>query len=590
MAQRHLDTPALETILSNLKVVSEARSQTDHQTVVKKYEKELKKFDSIYVVPENDHHLDGVMKVLAVAVHETIQRKVDLKKVDPKDMKNYDTKRLATLLEVDSLDKCFLKEVNDKKMFKNAKSPLDMANYLKLSVTQTDVKNIIENQFQIKWNTKTAPDESPDTSDEEESPDTSDEEESANTSDEEESANTTNEQESADTSDEEESANTTDTGPPANYTFYQFCDRKRTMRLFKYIPRLAHVKTTLYKKYRKEGISNLQRIAENETKLCPKVYIKIANGWKIWDADTEKFEDNEHHQLSWIDKSIKTFIDENADEQAEDNLKQCLSKPTLYWAVLKDGDFIPGKNLKLESISQTQVYVGKANNGIRGRWTKDSDNHCKMMKKCVDNVCAMTTYDPLRLEGIQLVDVRLALAKVRGEETALFVIKTFGDEVEKTKLKLRASLNYIREFLKKIRRQRLKTQYSNTKLKKIRHYEFNVLSDKVHISSDKAEENLDSVENYLDKAKEYLDQVQLPRFPDQTTIKELQKELAEAKTRVDDLRIASNTSKPMAVKLLEKAEGRHRIGKKDIGTDNIIPYDELKDTWSPKDMRYGMNF
>ena len=556
MAERHLDTP-LETILLNLKVVSEARSQTDHQTVVKKYEKELKKFDSIYVVPENDHHLDGVMKVLAVAVHETIQGKVDLKKVDPEDMKNYDTKRLATLLEVDSLDTCFLKKVNDKKMFKNAKSPLDMANYLRSNVTQTVVKIIIDNQIQIKWNTKTAPDESPDTTD------------------------------------EEESASTTDTGPPANYTFYQFCDREKTMRLFKYIPRLAHVKTTLYKKYRKEGISNLQRIAENQKKLCPKVYIKIANGWKIWDADTEKFEDNEHHQLSWIDKSIKTFIDENADEQAEDNLamKQCLSKPTLYWAVLKDGDFISGENLKLESISQTQVYVGKASNEIRGRWTEEKGNHCKMMKKCLDNVCAMTTYDPLRLEGIQLVDVRLALAKVRGEETALFVIKTFGDEVEKAKLKLRASLNYIREFLKKISGQSRETQYSNTNLEKICGYEFELLSDKVHTSSDKAEEDLDSVENYLDKAKEYLDQVLLPRFPDQTTIKELPKELAEAKTRVDDLRSVSNTSKPTAVELLEKVEGRHRIGQKDIGTDdNIIPYDELESTWSPKDMRYGMNF
>lgn len=64
---------------------------------------------------------------------------------------------------------------------------------------------------------------------------------------------------------------------------------------------------------------------------------------------------------------------------------------------------------------------------------KDKDNHCAMMKKCLDNVCNMTTYDPSALEGAQLVYVRLALAKIRSSmkkpiKTALFVIKTFGDE------------------------------------------------------------------------------------------------------------------------------------------------------------------
>jgi hypothetical protein len=62
----------------------------------------------------------------------------------------------------------------------------------------------------------------------------------------------------------------------------------------------------------------------------------------------------------------------------------------------------------------------------------------------------MTTYDPSTLEGIQLVDARLALAKVRRdhakeyrlmksgddfpENSALFVIKTFGDDVEKAEI------------------------------------------------------------------------------------------------------------------------------------------------------------
>ena len=104
--------------------------------------------------------------------------------------------------------------------------------------------------------------------------------------------------------------------------------------------------------------------------------------------------------------------------------------------------------MELDEISRTQVYVGKANNGIRGRWTKDKGNHCDMMKKCLDNVNDMETYDPSRLKGIQLVDARLALAKVRREKTALFVMKTFGDEVEKARRQLRASLDKARTYLR----------------------------------------------------------------------------------------------------------------------------------------------
>ena len=43
----------------------------------------------------------------------------------------------------------------------------------------------------------------------------------------------------------------------------------------------------------------------------------------------------------------------------------------------------------------------------------------------------MTTYDPLRLKGISLVDARLVLAKLRGDKCGVFLLKTFGDDSEK---------------------------------------------------------------------------------------------------------------------------------------------------------------
>ena len=164
------------------------------------------------------------------------------------------------------------------------------------------------------------------------------------------------------------------------------------------------------------------------------MYIKTAKGWKTWDADTKEFKDSRHNQFGWINKSIKSFIEKNTDEQRDDfkSLEESLKKPTLYWAVLEDEDFSSGENLELDKISATQIYVGETDNGIRKRWT----DHCSKMKNCLDNVCAMTTYDPSKLKEIQLVHARLALAKVRGERTALFVMKTFGDDVEKARLEL----------------------------------------------------------------------------------------------------------------------------------------------------------
>ncbi|XP_028406667.1 uncharacterized protein LOC114529119 [Dendronephthya gigantea] len=228
-----------------------------------------------------------------------------------------------------------------------------------------------------------------------------------------------------------------------------------------------------------------------------------------------------------MNEFILTFIKENADIQRddEDSLKGTLGKPTLYWAVLDDTDFEAGGNLRLKGIGRTQIYIGKANNGIRGRWTKDSDNHCKMMKKCLDNVNAMTTYDPLRLEGIQLVDARLALAKVRRERSALFVIKTFGDDLEKAEMAVKKAEEAYYDATDSEEDERLDCEWEKATI----------------------------------------------------TLANLKKKLKSEERKKPE-------------KKLEEAEKKHRKGKRDNASTNIIPHDVYDCTWEPKNMAYGMNF
>jgi hypothetical protein len=292
-------------------------------------------------------------------------------------------------------------------------------------------------------------------------------------------------------------------------------------------------------------VYDLRNITKEE--LCPIVYIKTTRGWKLWQADEgDEFEDVDiEDDLSWIDPSIRKFITENADEQKADHksLVDSLAKPTLYWAAVNDTDFVSGEKLKLKSIGRTQVYVGKANNGIQGRWIKDANNHCTMMKKCLDNMCAMTTYDPLRLEGIQLVDARLALANVREEKTALFVIKTFGDGVEKSQ-----------------------------------------------IAQQKIEKRLDKVEHILKNKtfRRVLPRARFNEFEEEKTL--LQNKLDKEIAVISRLK-RSKISKSVVEAQLIEAEKLHRKGKRvpHKSHKNIIPFDDYNLTWEPTNMRYGMN-
>ena len=530
----------LKTVLDNLKSIAKI-VRTDHQAV----ERQLKECG--YVVPKNDCHPYGVMNFLAVAVNEATRLQVDLKEVNP-DTENYDTKLLEKLLGVESLYDCFLVRVKQEQLFQKAKSPRDMAKYLKKNEKgQKAAKKIIENQFQIEWNTPT--------------------------------------------------------GKPTDHTFYQFCDIERPEWLFKYRPRQAHAKVTLFKECRTKSKSNLQSISERKENLCPKVYIKTANGWKTWEANNDSdLQDNNLDQLEWIHPSIKSFIVENADEQGDDSesLQQSLDKTTLYWAVLDDRDFITDEKLKLDEIRQTQVYVGKAKNGIRGRWTTDGNNHCEMMKKCLDNVCAMTTtYDPLRLEGISLVDARLALAKVRGEHTALFVMKTFTYDAEKAKLHFQASLAKARKYLNSdLLGKQLTYETSSAEFQEYLDVVSNLTKADMALRKSEpclneheaeahlveAEANLKKGQEYFDAARKYLKDLQAPKAGElEKMVEKLQKELDDD---TDDFCKALKEIQNQ----LEIAEEKHKEGYRYPQSDlDIIPRGPSERRWQPKDSRYGMN-
>ena len=521
---------SLKTILSNLETI--ANNETDLKT-------QLTDCGYADCFP-NESGQEQVKRVFAMAVNEAIQKKVDLAKVNTEEKeKEY----LRELLGIDQSKSLCPEYFTSLQNFEKALSPLDMAEYIN-DVSADLVKNLIQHQFKIKWDTPT--------------------------------------------------------GEPKNYTFHEFCDKANATELFKsYNLRRAHVEATLYKECRRKNVVDLKAITKRE--LCPKVYIRTANGWKTWNAATNTFANCEDSS-EWMNASIKTIIEENADGQTNDEskLKESLDKPTLYWAVVDDTDFKRGDKLKLEPIGRTQVYVGQAKRGIKGRWIADGRSHCEMMKKCLDNVCAMTTYDPLRLEEIQLVDARLTLAKVRGENTALFVMKTFGAarDVKKAEIvlkKTKTSLmqaegsrnktieKWIRTAEESIRKTDDLISYQDELfaiidpcIKQAR-----ILDSKIKTAGEnlrEARKTFSEVNSSFDLAEKSLCDADATC---QGLTEEVERLHGELKKITDDHANAKTN--------LDHAEESHRQGKRVIDGSKIIENDNNIE-WKPTDMAYGMNF
>ena len=222
------------------------------------------------------------------------------------------------------------------------KSPLDFIekNILYSSTIQTFLKKFIECQFQLKW--------------------------------------------------------ATDNGWPREFSYYAFCEvvcqhwtqTEMRTKVLKNTVRNAQVKVQLYRYY-KTHTQNEFHVKD----LCPTVYVRTGKKqWRSLNGELEAFAKNGVNNFDWISEPIRRYILSKA-ETIPKLPHAKLTKPTLYWAVVEDSNFQAGENLKLNQIGKTQVYVGKANKGIKDRWLTSPSSHCHKMKRCLSVFRDNKTYN-----------------------------------------------------------------------------------------------------------------------------------------------------------------------------------------------------
>ena len=230
-------------------------------------------------------------------------------------------------------------------------------------------------------------------------------------------------------------------GWPTDFSYYDFCKvvsqrwtgKNMSKMVLKNRVRNAQVKVQLYNCYMSR--TNNEFVVED---LCPTVYIRTGKKrWQSLDKDLKKvaLEGEGVNNFKWISEPIRTYILNEAEtipeaELGDERLTERLTKHTLYWAVVEDSHFhAAGEKLRLNEIGKTQVYVGKANKGIKNRWLTSPSSHCHNMNKCLSVFREVKTYNAELLSDVQLVDAVLLLEKLKRPEhakSALFLMQTFA--------------------------------------------------------------------------------------------------------------------------------------------------------------------
>jgi hypothetical protein len=144
-----------------------------------------------------------------------------------------------------------------------------------------------------------------------------------------------------------------------------------------------------------------------------------------------KFTYGKKKSLKWMtNQKLQDYITKNSQEKSEVKKKEGfkMDQSQVYWAVFEEDDF-EDADPHVTTFGRTQVYVGKAKEGIKQRWTgSQTTSHCKKMEFARNVMCEMTSYDPTALKSLQLVDLRLLLhrASRQSKEWGLFIMKEFA--------------------------------------------------------------------------------------------------------------------------------------------------------------------
>ena len=223
----------------------------------------------------------------------------------------------------------------------------------------------------------------------------------------------------------------TETGDPDPFSFYKFCKSVEDAGgedVMTYETRRAHVISKLYQT--QEELRNIRGLTHKE--LCPPIYVRCEDPavWIQCRYESGKWQCRDFNEgISWISNvHLRRYIDSNSKVYTHEDVEnELFLQGKLHWAVFEEEEYEQHRRTNEFLPFKTQIYVGKAQNGIKERWLDGSKSHCKRMESARDVMCNMLSYDPTALPQQLLVDLRLLLHKAcnpDGLKSGLFIMKT----------------------------------------------------------------------------------------------------------------------------------------------------------------------
>ena len=142
--------------------------------------------------------------------------------------------------------------------------------------------------------------------------------------------------------------------------------------------------------------------------------------WTMLDKSCAEMGPEFPPELKWVEPKVKTLL-RKLCEPLDVSFTPYESQNTMYILVVKETT----SDVLSEIGSESQIYIGAADDGIKKRFLDGDDCHGAKIKKSFDEINEMEAFTPS--STALLIELRLLLAVTRQEPFALFAVKTFED-------------------------------------------------------------------------------------------------------------------------------------------------------------------